>query len=142
MPGDVQNRRRSFGAKSCRNQACSFDEKDRSFPPSSSTSKTLHYVQKNVHDFGWFADKRFHVLKDVATLESGKKVDCWAMFTNQEASLWQRGAEYVKRSVEFYSANVGDIRITKLLLAKALSAGAGMEYPNVTVIGVRAVPKP
>ena len=59
------------------------------------------------------------------------------MFTNQEASLWQRGAEYVKRSVEFYSANVGEYPYNQATaLQSALSAGAGMEYPNVTVIGV------
>lgn len=138
--GDVQNdEERSFlEQKVAETQAMSsFDEKDRSFPPSSSTPKTLRYLQKNVHDFGWFADKRFHVLKDVATLASGKKVDCWAMFTNQEASLWQRGAEYVKRSVEFYSANVGEYPYNQATAVQsALSAGAGMEYPNVTVIGV------
>lgn len=39
---------------------------DISFPESDSNTKTLRYIQKNVHDFGWFADKRYHVLKGEA----------------------------------------------------------------------------
>ena len=32
-----------------------------SFPPSAPNMKTLHYKQDHVHDFAWFADKRFYV---------------------------------------------------------------------------------
>ena len=52
-----------------------------SFPPSSANYKTLHYLAKDVHDFAWFADKRFYVQKSDVTLSSGKKIDTWAMFT-------------------------------------------------------------
>ena len=31
------------------------------FPESSNESKTLQYKQNNIHDFAWFADKRFIV---------------------------------------------------------------------------------
>lgn len=70
--------------------------------------KTIRYVAERVHDFAWFADKRFFVLKDQAVLASGKTVDCWAMFTHSEADLWQKGAFYVRRAVEFYSKHVGE----------------------------------
>ena len=50
-----------------------FANKD-SFPPSSEKMKTLHYIQSNVHDFAWFADKRFYVLKDNVQLEDKKKI--------------------------------------------------------------------
>ena len=33
------------------------------FPPSSAVIKTLRYTGNEIHDFAWFADKRFHVLK-------------------------------------------------------------------------------
>jgi hypothetical protein len=36
---------------------------DTSFPNSDTSSKTLHYTAHNVHDFAWFADKRYHVVK-------------------------------------------------------------------------------
>ncbi len=109
---------------------------DNSFPPSSPTMKTIRYTAENVHDFAWFADKRFHVLKDEAVLPSGRRVDTWAMFTNEEAKLWIRGAEYVRRAVEYYSERIGEYpwpHATAVM--SALSAGSGMEYPMITVIG-------
>ncbi len=106
------------------------------FPESSSSLKTLHYMAKNVHDFAWFADKRFNVLKDVATLESGKTIDTWAMFTDERSGIWQKGAFYVKRAVEFYSKHVGEYPWPHATAVhSALSAGGGMEYPMITVIG-------
>jgi hypothetical protein len=106
------------------------------FPESSSKYKTLRYRAENVHDFAWFADKRFLITHDKAILDSGKEVDCWALFTDFERDLWVNGAFYVKRAVEFYSENVGDYPYPQATAVQsALSAGAGMEYPMITVIG-------
>ncbi|TAK39295.1 MAG: M1 family peptidase, partial [Saprospiraceae bacterium] len=44
------------------------------FPASDSTMKTIRYTAENVHDFAWFADKRFYVQKGEVTLASGQKV--------------------------------------------------------------------
>jgi hypothetical protein len=41
-------------------------------PVSSGETKTLQYVQNNVHDFAWFADKRFIVNYDTCQLASEK----------------------------------------------------------------------
>ena len=106
------------------------------FPPSAATAKTLRFTAENVHDFAWFADKRFFVLKDTARLASGRTVDCWAMFTAEDFNLWQKGAFYVRRAVEFYSQHVGDYPWPQATAVhSALSAGGGMEYPMITVIG-------
>lgn len=105
-------------------------------PPSSAGTKTLRFTAGNVHDFAWFADKRFFVLRDTARLASGRTVDCWAMFTGQQFDLWKKGAFYVRRAVEFYSQNVGDYPWPHATAVQsALSAGGGMEYPMITVIG-------
>ena len=109
--------------------------KEDPFPPSSATQKTLHYRAERVHDFAWFADKRFMVLRDTARLASGQTVDCWAMFTNSNAELWKKGAFYVRRAVEFYSEKVGPYPYPQATAVhSALSAGGGMEYPMITVI--------
>ncbi len=106
------------------------------FPESSKSIKTLHYTAENVHDFAWFADKRFHVQKGVVTLASGKKVDTWTMFPNEEADLWIKSIDYVNRSVKFYSEKVGEYPWPHATAVhSALSAGGGMEYPMITVIG-------
>ncbi|CAG0949886.1 MAG: M1 family metallopeptidase [Bacteroidetes bacterium] len=114
-----------------------FNSKDMSFPPSVRETKMLHYHQKNVHDFAWFADKRFHVLKgEVKLPHSGNTVTTWAMFTNQEAHLWMKSLEYLHDAVYYYSLWNGDYPYQQVTAVDgSLSAGAGMEYPNITVIG-------
>ncbi|HAD14357.1 MAG TPA: hypothetical protein DCF33_18195 [Saprospirales bacterium] len=114
------------------------------YPASSSRMKTIRYTADLVHDFAWFADKRFMVLKDTARLASGKSVDCWAMFRMSKESkmgrgqskYWEKGAFYVRRAVEFYSEHVGEYPYPQATAVhSALSAGGGMEYPMITVIG-------
>lgn len=106
------------------------------FPPSSQALKTIRYTAENVHDFAWFADKRFFVLCDTARLNSGKQVECRAMFTAEDFELWRKGAFYVRRAVEFYSQKVGEYPWPHATAVhSALSAGSGMEYPMITVIG-------
>lgn len=110
--------------------------KNDAFPASSTNFKTIRYTAERVHDFAWFADKRFYVWKDTAILASGKTVECWAMFTNAQSDIWQKGAFYVKRAVEFYSTHVGEYPWPQATAVhSALSAGGGMEYPMITVIG-------
>ncbi len=112
------------------------------FPDSSPTMKTLHYKAEQVHDFAIFADKRFYVQKSEVTLASGKKVDTWAMFTNAEAEMWKKGIFYVDRSVKFYSKHVGEYPYPHATAVQsALSAGGGMEYPMITVIGLMGDPQ-
>ncbi len=110
---------------------------DMSFPPSNDTLKTLHYQQSNVHDFGWFADKRYHVKKgEVALPHSNRKVTTWIMYTNNEATLWNDAIPYVNDAIYYYSLWNGDYPYNHMTAVDgALSAGGGMEYPNVTVIG-------
>ena len=116
--------------------AMSFPD-DTDFPKSRSTAKTIRYTAQNVHDFAWFADKRFHVQKSQVQLESGKVVDTWAFFTNQEADLWKDATKYLDRSVAFYSEKVGEYPWPHATAVQsALSAGGGMEYPMITVIGL------
>lgn len=105
--------------------------------PSDTALKTLHFHQENVHDFAWFADKRYHVLKgEVELPHSGRKVTTWAMFTNNEFDLWARSIEYLNDAIYYYSLWTGDYPYNQVTAVDgSISAGGGMEYPNVTVIG-------
>ena len=107
------------------------------FPESSRDRKTLHYHQDRVHDFGWFADKRYHVLfGKVALPASGDSVEVWTMFTNKRASLWQNSIEYMQDAVYYYSLWNGDYPYHHATAVDGtIAAGGGMEYPNVTIIG-------
>ncbi len=111
-------------------------------PVSSDKMKTIRYTAENVHDFAWFADKRFMVQKSEVILESGKKIDTWTMFTEQEGEMWKKAIDYVDRSVKFYSEMVGEYPYPQAsAVQSALSAGGGMEYPMITVIGLSGRPK-
>lgn len=116
-----------------------FDSKayKRSFPESSSKMKTIRYTQSRVHDFAWFADKRYEVLKgEVKLPHSKRKVTTWAMFTPQNGSLWQDAIEYINDGTYWYSKWNGDYPYNQVTAVDGtISAGGGMEYPNVTVIG-------
>ena len=112
-------------------------KKDMSFPKSSDKLKTIHYHQEKIHDFGWFADKRYHVLKDEIVLDrSGKKVTTWSLFTNNEYKLWMKSPEYIKDALKYYSNWIGDYPYNHCTAVDGtIAAGGGMEYPNVTIIG-------
>ena len=113
----------------------SFGRKDMSFPKSSVKKKTLRFVQKNVHDFAWFTDKRYHVLKGEVDINN-RNVTSWALFTNNEAKLWRRSIEYINDATRYFSKWVGEYPYNHVTAVDGtISAGGGMEYPNITVIG-------
>lgn len=108
------------------------------FPASSSNMKTLRYVQQNVHDFGWFADKRWIVRKSEVELPASKrKVTTWALFTPQNKAIWEEaGLKSIADGLHYYSLWTGDYPYNQCTAVDGtISAGGGMEYPNVTVIG-------
>lgn len=112
------------------------------FPPSSRQMKTLRYTENNIHDFAWFADKRFHVLKGVVKLpDSNREVTTWAMFTDQEANLWKKAITYSNDAISYFSKLIGEYPYnTFTAVQSALNSGSGMEYPGLTVIGLAGDP--
>lgn len=107
------------------------------FPPSSDKYKTIRYTQDRVHDFAWFADKRYAVLKGTVELPGTRKlVDTWALFVPQNAKYWQHAVEYLNDGTYYYSLWNGNYPYSHVTAVDGtISAGGGMEYPNVTVIG-------
>ncbi len=115
-------------------------KKESEFPVSSKQTKTLRYTADNVHDFAWFADKRIHVLTGKVILpESDREITTWVMFTNDQSDLWKDAPSYVSDAILFFSEHIGDYPYDNYTVYQsALSAGLGMEYPGISVIG-RAV---
>jgi hypothetical protein len=107
------------------------------FPKSSILMKTLRYTAHQVHDFAWFADKRYHVLKGAVRLpDSGREVKTWAMFTDRESELWINSISYINDAILCFSQWNGDYPYqTYTAVQSVLNSGAGMEYPGITVIG-------
>ena len=112
-------------------------DRSKNFPESASAWKTIQYKQDRVHDFAWFADKRFLVLKGEVVLPHSKDtVTTWAMFTPQNAKLWANALEYLHDGTYYYSLWNGDYPYKHVTaIDGTISAGGGMEYPMITVIG-------
>ncbi len=112
-------------------------DRSKNFPESATTWKTIQYKQDRVHDFAWFADKRFLVLKGEVVLPHSKEtVTTWAMFTPQNAKLWANSLEYLHDGTYYYSLWNGDYPYKHVTaIDGTISAGGGMEYPMITVIG-------
>lgn len=110
---------------------------DNSFPPSSETFKTITFKRNNVHDFAWFADKRFHVLQSTAQMpHTGNNVKIWCFFTNSEPQLWLKAPDYIRETLLYYSSRIGDYpHSSYTAIDGTSSSGEGMEYPAITIIG-------
>lgn len=109
---------------------------DNSIPPSDINTKTLDYKQSGIHDFAWFADKRYQVQKGSLILpESHRRVDTWAFYTPAHAAIWKRATEYINRAVVNYSQWNGDYIYSSCSVAEgSLAVSDGMEYPMVTLV--------
>jgi len=107
------------------------------FPLSSAKFKTITYTENNIHDFAWFADKRFRVMKGHVKLpQSGREVATWAMFAAKEGYLWKKAISYINSALWYFSEWNGDYPYDSFIAVQSsLSAGDGMEYPGLTVIG-------
>lgn len=111
--------------------------------PSSSTWKTIRYTLENVHDFAWFADKDYLVLKSEVKLPySGRTVKTWLMYSPENKGVWDKGKPFIDSSIYYYSLWVGDYPYDVCTAVDgALSAGGGMEYPTITIISQSGTPK-
>ncbi len=111
-------------------------------PPSSPRLKTLRYTQDRVHDFAWFADKRYFVLKSGVTLpRSGRTVTTWLYFTSDQAADWLKHRADIDATVLGYSRLVGDYPYASASAVSGPQApgSGGMEYPMVTITDASAI---
>lgn len=109
--------------------------KTQAFPTSATNIKILRYRQNNVHDFAWFADKRFVVLKDTCILPSGKSIDVYSYFTNKQEKNWKRSIDFARNAIRTRSRWIGEYPYNTLSVVQGPeSFGGGMEYPTITII--------
>ncbi|MBC7873234.1 MAG: M1 family metallopeptidase, partial [Ferruginibacter sp.] len=105
------------------------------FPESDKESKTLQYKQNNIHDFAWFADKRFIVNYDTCRLASGKVIDVFTYYTPKNKDTWKNSVNNSRDAIRHYSSLVGEYPYNIVQVVQGPeSFGGGMEYPTITVI--------
>ena len=105
-------------------------------------TKTLQYLQNNVHDFAWFADKNFIVNQDSCKLSSGKNINVYSYYTPEQKEVWKNSVQYAKSAVRFYSDEVGEYPYNIVSVVQGPQGFAGgMEYPTITIISSVSTPK-
>ncbi|HNQ12456.1 MAG TPA: M1 family metallopeptidase [Bacteroidia bacterium] len=134
--GELQNSAELDWLKSKSESYILNESNDLKFPPSDSITKTLIYKQSNIHDFAWFADKRFNVLHDTLQIPGEERIiDVYAYFTDKSAKHWVKATHYLKRSILFYSEKLGSYPYNVVSAVDGtISAGGGMEYPTITIL--------
>ncbi len=112
-----------------------FDKREFAEPGDSAT-KTLHFHQERVHDFAWFADKRYMVQKGTLWVEdSTRAVTVWCLHLPDVADLWEESIEYTHDAAYWYGQWYGTYPYNHVSAVSGdMAAGGGMEYPNITVI--------
>ena len=102
---------------------------------SGDTLKTIRFWQDNIHDFAWFADKKFIVRKGEAELPfSSRKVEVWTYALPKNYKAWQKSVEYVREAVEYYSLCYGEYPYHAVSAVDgAFDLSGGMEYPMISV---------
>ncbi len=113
-----------------------FKTQEKALVPSSSTSqKTLRYLQENVHDFAWFADKTFLVKQDTLQLSSGKTIHVFAYFLPANKSFWMNSLSFIKKAITSKSTWLSEYpyNVISVVDNPSLVPG-GMEYPTITLL--------
>ncbi|MEJ7768926.1 MAG: M1 family metallopeptidase, partial [Chitinophagaceae bacterium] len=109
--------------------------KPNDFPASSPRTKTLHYLQKDVHDFAWFADKRFLINHDTLTLASGKVVQIQSFYLPSSTGNWKSSTRFMKDVIRTRSEWIGEYPYqTMSAVETETGLRGGMEYPAITNI--------
>lgn len=103
--------------------------------PTNTSIKTLRYIQKKVHDFAWFADKKFLTDHDTLRLPSGRIINVYAWYRPTARPTWQYATRYIKEAVRFRSALIGEYPYNVVSAAEIkMGSPGGMEYPTITGI--------
>jgi hypothetical protein len=97
--------------------------------------KTYQFKQNNIHDFAWFADKKYLVMKDSVQLASGRIVKVYAYHTSVESKAWYNSTRLIKDAILFRSATIGEYPYGSVSVVEAkMGFDGGMEYPTITSI--------
>lgn len=105
-------------------------------PPSDSVLRTIHFHEDRVHDFAWFADRRWILRKQIyAGTAAADSVAVYTAFLPEHRKEWTEAADMAIFALQQYGTRVGPYPYRSLKVVEGnLEAGGGMEYPTVALI--------
>ncbi|HQW83674.1 MAG TPA: M1 family metallopeptidase [Ferruginibacter sp.] len=101
--------------------------------PSSKKTKTIQFIQNNVHDFAWFADKTFTVKSDTLQLPSGRIIQVNAFYYSENSDNWKQCISLIKRAILTKTKWLGEYPYNVVSVVDG-GNGGGMEYPTITLL--------
>jgi hypothetical protein len=110
--------------------------KDTTVIVSAQQLKTITFEEENIHDFAWFANKKWIVRKDTVQVPgSDHVVTAYACYSPSGQKEWAQSLTYIKKAVRAYSEAVGPYPYQTVKAVEGpIGVGGGMEYPTITVI--------
>ena len=107
-----------------------------SFPESDSIFKTVRFIADKVHDFAWFADKRWIVDHD--SMQGANNLSTTQIYTAylpEHQKEWHGASDVIKATINYYGSAVGAYPYPTVQAVEGdMIAGGGMEYPSITII--------
>ncbi len=82
--------------------------KKNDLPPSEKTLKTINYQANQIHDFVWYADKRYLLQSQKVRLASGKIVTANAFYLPSQQKSWKNSIPIISKAIKFYSEAVAE----------------------------------
>ncbi|MBC7686956.1 MAG: M1 family metallopeptidase [Aquabacterium sp.] len=104
---------------------------------SSISTKTIHFLQNNIHDFAWFADKGFSVYHDTLQLASGRIINAYSYHLPKTTAqnFWAASVPFIKKAVLTRSRWLGEYPYDIISVVEAeMGFDGGMEYPTITSV--------
>jgi len=106
-------------------------------------TKTLRYLQNNIHDFAWFADSAYTVKQDTIQLSSGRVVQAYSFYYPGKNTSWNKSIQDIKDAIHFRSNLIGEYPYNVVSVVEAkMGFNGGMEYPTITSISPGMSDKP
>ena len=105
-------------------------------PVSDTIFKTITFREQQIHDFAWFASKKWVIRMDtVLAPGTDHVVTAYSCFLPSDWEIWKNSVDDIKTTIRGYGTLVGPYPYnTAKVVEGSLKAGGGMEYPTVTVI--------
>ncbi len=97
-------------------------------------TKTIHYVQNNVHDFAWFADKTFSLKTDTLQLPSGRIITVNVFYYSENEAIWKNSIAFTKQAILTKSKWLGEYPYNAVSVVEDEKGNGGMEYPTITFL--------
>ena len=109
--------------------------KPSSTPKPKEETKTLLYKQNNIHDFAWFADKKYLVAYDTIQFSATHIIDVYSAYSPAGKEVWKKSTQMIKDAVRFRTKAIGEYPYNTVAAVEAkMGFEGGMEYPCITAI--------